>query len=136
MTPSIRMNKRGVIAMFIRYTMVGASNTLLCLSLMYIGALLGFNYLLYTALGYLVSIFFSFFMNLYFTFRVKGRVLRRLTQFLMFSVVNVGLVECIEYTLIEYFSMQQRFAVLWGMSWYMMTGFLINRYIIYSRSSL
>ena len=120
-----------IINIFIRYVVVGAGNTILCVTLMYIGAISGLHYLVYTALGYITSIFFSFFMNLYFTFKVKGQIITRLGKFVIYNMLNLCLVEVIEYILIESFAMQQFFAVLCGMSWYMITGFFINRYIVY-----
>lgn len=116
---------------FSSYLTVGLANTLICLGLMYLGDRLGFDYLQYTAFGYLMTITFSFFLNLHFTFRVKGLLLRRLALFLLVSLVNLGLVECFEYLLIEHADVPRILAVLCAMTWYVVTGFLASNFWIY-----
>ncbi|MDP3706447.1 MAG: GtrA family protein [Legionellaceae bacterium] len=118
---------------FVRYLMVGITNTTVCFSIMYLGALSGLHYLSYTALGYLVAILYSFFMNLYFTFRVEGQILKRLTLFFAINLTNLGLVEIIEYIMIDKFNLNRLFSILSAMTWYVITGFLINSYLVYSR---
>ncbi len=118
---------------FVRYLMVGMTNTTVCFSAMYLGALAGLHYLSYTAVGYLVAILYSFFMNLYFTFRVEGKILKRLTLFFAINLTNLGIVEIIEYIMIDIFYMDRLFSILSAMTWYVITGFLINTYLVYSR---
>ncbi len=116
---------------FARYMMVGVSNSTVCFSVMYLGALLKLHYLSYTALGYFVAIFFSFFMNLRFTFRVEGDVLKRLIMFFFVSITNLAIVEVIEFVMIDKGGFNRMFSILTGMSWYVAAGFLVNRYLIY-----
>lgn len=118
---------------FVRYLMVGMTNTTVCFSAMYLGSLAGLHYLAYTALGYLVAILYSFFMNLYFTFRVEGKILKRLTLFFVINLTNLVVVEIIEYIMIDKFYMNRLFSILSAMTWYVITGFLINSYLVYSR---
>lgn len=121
---------------FFRYLIVGVSNTLLCLSIMSLGAYWGMNYIAYTALGYLITILLSFFMNLRFTFRAQGQIAKRLCLFFAVSVGNLLLVEVIEYILIDLFEIKTVIAILCGMSWYTVTGFLINHLWVYRASKL
>ena len=116
---------------FARYLLVGAMNTLLTLCLMFIGAVAGFSYLYYTAFAYLIGITCSFFMNLRFTFRVQGQIKRRLFLFFLINLGNLFIVECIEYTLIEKFSMVQPLAIFCGMIWYAVTGYFMNNWLVY-----
>jgi len=116
---------------FIRYLMVGACNTALCLSVMYIGARFGLNYLVYTALGYVCSTAVSFFMNLRYTFRVNGAVGQRLALFCLVNLVNLVLVEIIEYVLVESYGLTRLIAIFCGMCWFVVTGFLANNYFVY-----
>jgi putative flippase GtrA len=118
---------------FRRYLMVGAFNTGLCFLVMYAGSSVGLGYLIYTALGYLTTIVLSFFMNLHYTFKVKDRAGIRLMGFVTVSLVNLSIVELIEYTLIESFSFVRWIAILIGMGWYVSTGFLMNNYVVYRR---
>lgn len=116
---------------FLCYLLIGVGNTLVCLMVMYLGASLGLNYLKYTVLGYLVAITFSFFMNLHYTFKVEGQILRRLSLFFIVNLVNLLLVELIEYTLIESFSINHLIAIFCGMSWYIFAGFILNSSLVY-----
>jgi putative flippase GtrA len=116
---------------FSRYVLVGATNTLICGGLMIIGAYWGLTYLEYTAFAYFITILVSFFLNMWFTFKVRGNIIRRLIYFFVLCMINVGFVEWIEYTLIEYALFKPWIAVICGMTWYSVTGFFISRYWIY-----
>ena len=116
---------------FSRYMLVGLTNTLICCGLMFIGAHMGLGYLTYTAIAYLVTIFLSFFMNMLFTFRVRGQVIRRLLGFLLLCMINLVFVECFEYLLIEFASFKPWVAIICSMTWYSTTSFFISRRWIY-----
>lgn len=119
----------------IRYLMVGLTNTTVCFGTMSIFALLGFHYLTYTAIGYIVAILYSFFMNLHFTFRVEGQILKRLSLFFCINFTNLGIVEVIEYILIDKLHWNHFLSILLAMGWYVVSGFLINNYLVYRRKS-
>ena len=118
---------------FIRYAMVGCTNTTVCFTTMYLASLCGFHYLMYTAIGYLVAIIYSFFMNLRFTFRVKGKIAKRLALFFVINLTNLGVVEIIEYILIDIFYIHRLMSIILAMGWYVATGFLLNNYLVYNR---
>lgn len=118
---------------FIRYLMVGLTNTTVCFATMSVFAYFGFHYLVYTACGYIVAILYSFFMNLHFTFRVQGKVLKRLSMFFCVNLSNLVVVEVIEYVLIDRFFWNRLLSILIAMGWYVVSGFLINNYLIYRR---
>lgn len=120
-----------LLAKFIRYGMVGVGNTCVGFSAMYVAASFGMHYLAYTAVGCLVGVFFSFFMNLYFTFRVKGRIVTRLALFLVVNISNIGIVELIEYNLIEHLHLNHLYSLLCAMVWGTITGFLLNNFFVY-----
>ena len=94
---------------------------------------MGFHYLAYTAIGYLVAIIYSFFMNLHFTFRVEGRIIKRLSLFFIINLSNLGIVEIIEYVMIDIFYINRLLSIIAAMSWYVITGFLMNNYLVYNR---
>lgn len=118
---------------FIRYLMVGATNTTVCFLFMAIFASFGFDYLVYTACGYMVAILYSFFMNLHFTFRVNGKIFKRLSLFFIINFSNLGVVEVIEYVLIDKLGWHRFLSIVLAMGWYVVSGFLINNYFIYRR---
>ncbi|MDP3561162.1 MAG: GtrA family protein [Legionellaceae bacterium] len=118
---------------FVRYLLVGMTNTTVCFVTMYLAALAGLHYLAYTAVGYLVAILYSFFMNLRFTFRVEGQILKRLSLFFCINLSNLVLVELIEYIMIDIWGVNRLLSILTAMTWYVVTGFLINSYLVYSR---
>ncbi len=98
---------------------------------MTVTASLGFGYLEFTAFGYIASMILSFFMNLHYTFRVEGAMMRRLILFWGVNLSNLVLVELIEYTLVQYATFHRLSAVLCGMCWYLVTGFLLNKYLVF-----
>ncbi|MCX7115739.1 MAG: GtrA family protein [Gammaproteobacteria bacterium] len=115
----------------VRYLLIGGGNVFVCAFMMRVGALLGLSYLYYTPLGYSVAMLNSFMLNGYFTFEVKGFSLKRLGQFFLINGVNLGFVELIEYVLISWLLMPEYLAVLYGMCWYTIVGFLLNRRIVF-----
>lgn len=121
---------------FVRYLLVGMTNTSVCFLAMFVGALAGLHYLVYTAVGYLVAILYSFFMNLYFTFRVAGQILKRLMLFFCINLSNLVIVEWIEYIMIDTFHLNRLLSILTGMAWYVITGFVINNYLVYRRQMI
>jgi putative flippase GtrA len=113
------------------YLFIGVLNTILCFVVMGIGDWLGFHYSTYTAVGYIISMFFSFFMNLWFTFKVQGLIFKRLMIFLVINGINLILVEWIQYTLIERFHWADWPAIIFAMVVYIIIGYIMNQYIVY-----
>lgn len=118
---------------FQRYLIVGVFNTLLCFFVMFLGAKIGLHYLIYTALAYIVAMTASFFINLHFTFLVKGFLLYRIGMFFLFNLFNLIIVEVIEFQLIEKFAVPAVLAVLAGMVFYVISGFLLNNFVTYRK---
>lgn len=121
------------IRVFLRYALIGAGNTTVCFLLMALGFYWGWNYLLSTGFAYGITILMSFFLNLIFTFRAQGAIGRRLILFLILNGCNILVVEGIEYVLIECAYVYQYLAIMIGMLWYIITGFIMNRQIVYRR---
>ncbi len=126
---------RQVLARLGRYLLVGGFNTVLSLSLMTLGAFMGLQYLVYTAVGYTITILLSFFLNLRYTFQRKDRLGMRLMGFLLVSFSNLAIVELIEYYLVDWCAMQRPVAILLGMLWYVISGFLLNNFVVYRHFS-
>ena len=97
-------------------------------------ALLGIHYLLYTAAGYGLAICCSFFLNLKFTFTESEFSQQRMMTFFLTSLSNLGLVELIEYQLITALQLRELYAIIIGMSWYTLSGFIINKFFVYASS--
>lgn len=116
---------------FFRYICVGGINFLVCVLTMWCMAWLGIHYTLYTAIGYLLAIICSFFLNLKFTFKHSVFSHKRLIKFFGFSITNLFLVEIIEFLLIQYFQCRELLAVIIGMTWYTLTGFIVNKFFVY-----
>lgn len=116
---------------FVRYLMVGTTNMIICFTFMYIGSALGLHYLEYTVLGYAISILYSFFMNLRFTFRVSGNITKRLIAFFVINFTNLGIVEVIEYVMISVYGLNPLFSIICAMLWYSIAGFTVNALWVY-----
>ncbi|PJD93539.1 MAG: hypothetical protein CK424_01685 [Legionella sp.] len=118
----------------VRYLMVGLTNMTVCVFFMYIGSLAGLHYLEYTILGYLISILYSFYMNLRFTFQVTGNIKKRLILFFVINLSNLGLVGIIEYVMIDIFKYNHQLSIICAMLWYSIAGFTMNTFWVYRRS--
>lgn len=114
-----------------RYLGVGIINFLACALSMWGLALIGIHYTIYTAIGYALAITCSFFLNLKFTFKDSIYSKRRFIRFVGFSFCNLMLVEIIQWTLIQQMHARELYAVITGMTWYTLSGFIINKFFVY-----
>lgn len=92
---------------------------------------MGFGYITYTACAYFGAMTLSFFLNLYFTFSVRGHLKKRMLLFFSFNLLNLLNVEIIQYFLIEYIRFNDNLAILTGMGIYTLSGFFMNYYVVY-----
>mgnify|MGYP001122041049 CR=1 FL=1 len=116
------------------YLSVGLINFLVCIIAMRLLASLHIHYAIYTAVGYSLAIFCSFFLNLKFTFHNSEFTIERFFKFSSISFINLALVEAIQYFLIEIIRTPKLVALIIGMSWYTITGFLINKFYVYKNN--
>jgi len=115
----------------IRYGSVGVINTLVGAGVMAFFAYLGFHYSIYTAAGYVVAFIVSYILNGKFTFKADKLSHR---GFLLFAAINGILLLCVEVlqaVLIERMNFPEILGVITGMVFYMLTGFVLNRKIVY-----
>lgn len=92
------------------------------------------HYVIYTAIGYCCAFLVSFFLNMYFTFDVHGQVGKRLAKFVFINLINLLQVEIIQIILIEYAKESHFIAIVTGMFWYVVFGFLMNQRFVYQRN--
>ena len=115
---------------FATYLVVGGINFLVCISTMFILASYSVHYTLYTAAGYALAICCSFFLNLRYTFK-KGFSHSKFIKFISFSLFNLILVELIEISLIGFLYFKELYAIITGMIWYTLSGYIVNKFFIY-----
>jgi putative flippase GtrA len=114
-----------------RYGLVGGVNTVAGVGVMVVLAGLGVHYALYTAAGYTVAFVTSYRLNARFTFRVE-QVSQR--GFALFAALNGGLLLLVEFFqsgMIELARMPELASVAAGAILYTLTGFVLNRRIVY-----
>ena len=116
----------------ITYLMVGFVNFMVCVLTMRLLASYHVHYLLYTAAGYGLAICCSFFLNLKFTFKASEFTQQRLLKFILINVSNLLIVGMIEHALIEQLHIRELYAVIWGMIWYTGSGYIANKFFVYT----
>ncbi len=121
-----------MINQFRNYLGVGLINFGVCIATMRILSYFDVHYLTYTAIAYGLAICCSFFLNLKFTFTDSSFSHQRMFRFFLVSLVNLGLVELIEYHMISGFKVRELYAVIAGMTWYTATGFIVNKFYVYA----
>lgn len=115
----------------VRYTLVGAINTLTGLGVMVALAWAGLHYALFTLAGYATAFATSYLLNARFTFRVRGISGR---NFALFVLVNGGLilaVQAVQAGLIELAGLPVLAGVGLGAVVYTLTGYALNRRLVY-----
>jgi len=120
----------------IKYGFVGVMNTLVCIATMYLFRTIGLGYQLYTLIGYVVAIIFSFFMNKEFTFKYKANdkraVFIRMIRFVSVSVSLLLLVQLLEWIFIEKLLLSEFLGVGIPMVIYTLIGFILNRFWVFT----
>jgi dolichol-phosphate mannosyltransferase len=91
---------------FIKFSLVGASNTLIHLAILYIlTEYLGFYYLLASFIGFVIAVTNSFILNTLWTFKkdIKEKVGFRYSKFFTISVIAALINISLLYIITEYF---------------------------------
>lgn len=123
------INKEEVF-IFVRYGMVGVLNTAVFGFFVFLFKSFGLHYSIYTAIGYTISILFSYTMNSLFTFKNKLQY-SVLFRFIFVTVVLLICVQGIQFALIDILSFKELYGILAGMVFYTGIGFLINRFFVF-----
>lgn len=117
---------------FTRFILVGCINTvhyytiyLLCLQLLH------FHYFLSHALGFVISLVGSFFLNAYFTYKIKPTV-AKFIRFPLTQIVNTLLSTILLFVLIEGLRINSHFAPLISMFFTVPITFIITGRILKS----
>ena len=111
-----------------RYGLVGLMNTGVFALFAWLLRNMGLHYTAYTAIAYCIAILFSFLMNKLFTFRKKDTSFFSLfSRFLLAALSLAGLVQLIQFFVIEVLEQDELIGVIGGMVFYTGTGYVINR---------
>jgi putative flippase GtrA len=116
----------------LRYGLVGIVNTCITTGIFILLKYLGVEYLVYTIIGYGVGICISFFLNRKFTFKKDNeKATRQILLFFTVCLSLMGIVELIQYLLIDLWQMKEWLGVGIGMVFYTGTGYILNRNIVF-----
>ena len=111
-----------------RYGLVGLMNTGVFVLFAWLLRNMGLHYTAYTAIAYCIAILFSFLMNKLFTFRKKDTSFFFLfSRFLLAALSLAGLVQLIQFFMIEVLEQDELIGVIGGMVFYTGAGYVINR---------
>ncbi|HEX2858872.1 MAG TPA: GtrA family protein [Alphaproteobacteria bacterium] len=113
------------------YCLVGGLNTAVSVALMALGHALGWGYTAYTLLGYGVAMALSFVLNFVFTFKAKGHKARRMRLFFAVNLLNLAMVQALQYLLIDMSHLPHLPAIGMAMGAYTLAGFYLNRTYVF-----
>lgn len=125
--------KKQLIRKMIRYCLVGSFNTLVFVFISFILAMIDLNYMICTAIGYIISFFCSFYLNLRFTFQADGMLYKRLRRFILLNLTNLLIAEIIQIYLIEILAYPPNSGMLAAMAFYVIFGFFMNQIFVYNK---
>lgn len=130
----VKDNYKNEIITMIKYGSVGVMNTAVFSGITYLASLTGVHYSIYTAIGYIISILFSFYMNNRFTFRQnEGEVKSRLVRFLGVTISLMLVVQFIQYVFIDLIGTVEIIGIVAGMLFYTVTGYILNRNFVFKK---
>lgn len=114
-----------------RYGLVGLVNTATGIGVMALLATGGTHYALYTLAGYLAAFVTSYLLNARFTFKVGAVSARGFALFAGLNGALIALVQVVQAGLIEFAGLPELIGVAGGAVVYTLTGFALNRRIVY-----
>lgn len=113
-----------------RFILVGGMNTLnYYIVFLILHNLLHFHYMVAHITGFLISFVISFFLNTYFTYRVKP-TLKKFLQFPLTQVVNVGVSSLLVFILVDMLSLNSNIAPLIAVFFTVPVTFLVTSKIL------
>lgn len=97
-------------------------------------AYLGVHYTIYTAVGYLLAFIVSYILNGIFTFQCEQLSHQDFLKFVGINGSLLILVEVLQISLIEFLALPELLGVAFGMLFYTLLGFFLNRRFVYQTS--
>ncbi|MFZ0369992.1 MAG: GtrA family protein [Halobacillus sp.] len=113
-----------------RFILVGGMNTLnYYIVFLFLHNLLNFHYMIAHITGFLISFVISFFLNTYFTYKVKP-TLKKFLQFPLTQVVNVGVSSILVFVLVDLLSLNSNVAPLIAVFFTVPVTFIVTSKIL------
>ncbi len=120
------------IKQFIKYGLVGVSNTLITLSIIFVFMkLLNVPYIPSNAVGYLFGFINSFFLNKIWTFKSKESIGKESFFFILIFIICYSIQLVFLIILKEIILVKPEFAQIIAMGFYTVMNFLGNKYITF-----
>jgi putative flippase GtrA len=121
------MNKDDIIK-FIKFSIVGVTNTLVSLVSFYVFfEVIGIYYIVASTLGYIVGLINSYFWNLRWTFKQKHSI-GVLIKFVFVNIVALGLKLSVIYILVESLQIPELYSEVIAMGFAIVVNFGGNRF--------
>jgi putative flippase GtrA len=114
----------------ITYLFVGLFNTIVAVAVIYIMQLLGNNYVVSNLIGYIVGIIVSFFLNSKITFKVRANIMfacKFVIALIIAYISNIAIVTMVINVIPDYPYLAQ----LSGVPFYIVLGYLLNKYWVF-----
>ncbi len=123
-----------LILQVIKYFLVGISNTLITLVIIYIlWELVGINQYLSNMIGYVVGVINSFLLNKLWTFKSKNSFVFESLKFLLVFLVMYAIQFSLVYLLNNYTLIPDKINHIIGMVLYTVLGFVLNKILVFRR---
>jgi len=121
---------------FIRFCLVGISNTLVSLVAIYSLMYLGVNYKLANLVGYIIGLINSYIWNRRWVFNSKNkRVIKEALAFLGVFIFSYGLQYLSLIFLVQHQEINRYLAQLVSMVMYTVLSFMLNKYLTFSENA-
>lgn len=124
------VTRRPVVRQFVKFALVGASNTVLDFgTYLVLTRILGVHFLIANVFAFLFAASWSYFWNRRWTFRSNDpRIHRQYVKFLIVATIGLGLTTIILYTLVEHATLPDIPAKVVSVAAVLIWNFLANRF--------
>lgn len=128
--------QKPAIKQFIRFSLVGAFNTVLYYSVyLFLNRIFSLHYLLAILISFSISVTSSFILNKNWTFKNKDhQVNRQYIKFWVMAICGLGFNEGIIFLLVEYFGLYDLLAMAIAIAVVLFWNFLMGKYWVFKNS--
>ena len=129
---SVFYTKKNTVLQFVKFGIVGLSNTVLSLALYYAGLWIGLQYILASVVGFILSVFNSYYWNHKYVFENNGFDFKDLMKTYMsyISVFILNLITMIVF--VEVLGITDKVAPILNLVYSIPLNFILNKYFVFA----
>lgn len=122
---------------FIKFGIVGVSNTLINWFIFFVLNNIGINYIIANIIAYSIATSNSYIWNSLWVFKYKGKSkLRTTVKFIILNIIGLGINTLILYVLVDMFNLEKMISVIIATIIVMILNYFINKFWVFKKEAM